>query len=988
MVKGAYSVLVSLIALLLVSPIGGVNHNIVENHSELSVGNYGDFSRDGDYDVSLEYGEGNEGLSSVTRNEEIQNNFRVTNDGTFDDTYDLSVTWSDPDDDGWYAEPDTANVSVSSGTTKTISFTFRAPVQGVYCYDTDGDGEYDTCDYLDFTVMVTSQNSTSTASVDQRLEIDMVYAVDVMTREGDSLNGNRSESVVYVVEAMNIGETSEEFSVEIGPLPKDWTAETSVSTIDLDPSETGIFNLVVDIPNTAAENESAVIRVSVHVQQTGYDHIYGYLDTTTTVNDGRVYGVDIVVDAFSKQVIPGGHILYDLYVTNTGDEADSVLLDLGDVKDGWSSNLSQFSINLDPDETANVVLSVSCPSDSVKDDWSEAYVSVRSSNREQFSDNLTTNTSVRIPTRDVSLAVELDSLSGNPNAVVVYSMTLTNSGTDPDDFLLSIVRCDGCDAWGVSLSTLFVEDLEDGSSYDFEFHVDIPASARNTDSAVMGVVAISAGNSSISDSVDTTTSVNKIFDDRINWDGMQTLNPGDSSSFEITLVNEGNSIQSYTFDSNQLPSGWNFEDTFPYTTSALDPYGGQETFLVPFQVPNSASPGYFNFTIILVLDESGVTVDNVALSIKVEYYADFVIDVIEIESFDGPGATHVFAVDLTNNANAEDDIALHLDGLPDGWSYCISSDCVSSISVSKGQTASFELKVTSSSNEAANTVNGAFMSLVGISGLNNGITSFDTFTVYTNPVYHLDVDAPSGTERSGESGDTIPFQLSITNNGNAIDYVSLPSAMAPAGWIATFSESSFTLAPSQSKVVYLNVEIPATVYGGDNAIQAKVSSDQSGQTIDMEFVVYIPEIADVDVELKTTAGDVTAGTTGQFIVRLTNSGNTIESLSLSMEGKRASWFSLPSDTIGLEPGGYQEIIIEVNPPITQAAGEMSGTLNVTLSTDSSTTKIALPFTVLKSDAIPDEIPEEEEESLFGLPGPGLISVLLVITLLSRLRRRI
>ena len=68
---------------------------------------------------------------------------------------------------------------------------------------------------------------------------------------------------------------------------------------------------------------------------------------------------------------------------------------------------------------------------------------------------------------------------------------------------------------------------------------------------------------------------------------------------------------------------------------------------------------------------------------------------------------------------------------------------------------------------------------------------------------------------------------------------------------------------------------------------------------------------------------------------------------------------------------------------------MSGTLNVTLSSDTSkTTKIALPFTVLKSYAIPDETIEEEDEGLFGLPGPGLISVLLVITLLSRLRRRI
>ena len=981
MAQGAYSVLVSLIALLLLSPIVGVNQNVVENHSELLASNYDAGSRDGDYGVSLEFGNNNEGISYVTRNEEIQKEFVVTNEGTFNDTYDLSVSWNDLNNLGWYSEPDVEEVSVSSGTQEPISFTFRAPVQNVY-----------SGDYMEFTVTVTSQNSTFTnASVEQRIEIEtpMTYAVDVITREGHSLSGNRGETVSYLVEVTNVGDTAEEFNIEVGFLPKDWTATTSVSTIELDPSESGTFDLAVDIPDTAAENEFAVIRTSVHVQETGYDHIYGYLDTNTTVNDGRVYGVDMVADAFSKQVIPGGQILYDLYVTNTGEETDSFILDLGDVSTGWSSNLSQFGINnLEPDETANIVLSVSCPPESVKDDWSWAYVSVRSSNREQFMDDLTTNTSVRIPVRDVDLAVELDTLSGNPSATMVYSMTLTNSGTDPDDFLLSIERCEGCDAWGVELSTLFIEDLEEDSSYDFEFNVEIPVSARNTDWAEMRVVATSAANSSKSDFVDTTTNVNKIFNNQIMWGGMQILNPGDDSHFEITLVNTGNSIQSYTFDSNQFPSGWDFENSFPYSTDDLDPYGGEETFTVPFAVPSDASPGYFNFTVGLVLDESGVSVDDVELSIKVEYYAEFDLQVMEIESFDGPGATHVFGVELSNNANAEDTIALYVDLLPDGWSYCIGSDCTTSITVPKGQTKTFELKITTSPTEAADTMNGAFMFLVGVSGLNDKVTGYDTFTIYTNPVYNLNVETPSD-RKDGESGDTIPFQLTVINNGNAIDYVSLPSAIAPAGWIATFSESSFTLAPSQSKVVYLNVQIPDNVYGGDNVIQVTVSSDQSGQTIDMEFVIYVPEMAVIDVELKTTAGDVTAGTTGKFIVRLSNNGNTFESLSLSIEGKRSSWFSLPSGTIDLDPGGYQEIIIEVNPPITQAAGEMSGTLNVTLSSDTSkTTKIALPFTVLKSYAIPDEIPEEEDEGLFGLPGPGLISVLLVIALLSRLRRRI
>ena len=216
----------------------------------------------------------------------------------------------------------------------------------------------------------------------------------------------------------------------------------------------------------------------------------------------------------------------------------------------------------------------------------------------------------------------------------------------------------------------------------------------------------------------------------------------------------------------------------------------------------------------------------------------------------------------------------------------------------------------------------------------------------------------------------------------------IPSNGAPSGWIPTFSESSFTLNPSQSKVVYLNVPVPSNVYGGDNIIKVKISSDSgSNQVIDMEFIVYVPELADVEVELKTTAGDVIAGTTGQFIVRFENNGNTVETLSLSIEGKRSSWFSLPSDTVAsLEPGGFREIIVEVKPPTTQAAGEMSGTLNVTLSSDSSkTTKITLPFTVLKSNEIVEEEPEKEEESL--LPGPSIVSVILMITLLSKLRRR-
>ena len=138
--------------------------------------------------------------------------------------------------------------------------------------------------------------------------------------------------------------------------------------------------------------------------------------------------------------------------------------------------------------------------------------------------------------------------------------------------------------------------------------------------------------------------------------------------------------------------------------------------------------------------------------------------------------------------------------------------------------------------------------------------------------------------------------------------------------------------------------------------------------------------------MKTTAGDVTAGTPGNFKVLITNNGNTVETLSLAMEGKRSSWFTLPKDSLLLEPGSYEEIMIEVRPPVTQAASDTAGTLNVTLSSDSSkSVKLSLPFSVLKSDLIVDTVVEEEEES--PLPSLSLISSVLMISILSLLRKK-
>ena len=384
----------------------------------------------------------------------------------------------------------------------------------------------------------------------------------------------------------------------------------------------------VTVPDNAAVDEYALIKIIARVQEEDYDYIYGFGNTNTTTEDGRTYGVDLVADAESKQIIPGGMIIYDLSVTNDGDETDSFILEFEDVsEEGWVSNLSQFEIdNLGPGESYSLVLTILSPDDSEENDWSLTKILISSTNREQFGDDLVVNTSVRLPVRDVFLSTSEDSMGGNPGSTLTYTVSVTNTGTDPDDINSGFEICESCNAWVVSLSKYVVEDLDDGDSEEVLFFVEIPSSARDTDEAIFIVTAESHDDSSATAELDITSTVNTVFDQYVTASAVPIMYPGDNNQFNFSITNNGNSHESYKFSKGSgVPEDWKFEDTLIFETQTLEPYGGNEMFVLPFEIPDDENPGYYNFTIYVKLSSSGLKVDTIDLSVKVEYYADFTI---------------------------------------------------------------------------------------------------------------------------------------------------------------------------------------------------------------------------------------------------------------------------------------------------------------------------------------------------------------------------
>ena len=323
---------------------------------------------------------------------------------------------------------------------------------------------------------VTSQNGSVSDSIEQVIDIDMVYAIDVELKQGDSAEVKRGETASYVVTLTNQGDNADNFAIEIGDIPKDWIASSSISSVFLEPGTSHDYTMDVTVPNTAAVGEYAPIKAIARVQEEDYSYIYGFGITNTTAEDGRTYEVDISADAESKQVIPGGIIIYDLYVTNEADETDSFALEFIDPgAEGWVSNLSQFEIdNLGPDETYSLVLTIYSPEDAKEDDLSSTLIHIKSKNREQFGDDLQVDTTVRLPVRGVSLTTPESSLSGNPGSSLTYTVSVMNTGSDPDDINLGYELCESCNAWVVSLSKYSIVNLDDGNSAVSYTHLTLP----------------------------------------------------------------------------------------------------------------------------------------------------------------------------------------------------------------------------------------------------------------------------------------------------------------------------------------------------------------------------------------------------------------------------------------------------------------------------------------------------------------------------------
>ncbi|MBX3056097.1 MAG: hypothetical protein KF770_06445 [Anaerolineae bacterium] len=206
-------------------------------------------------------------------------------------------------------------------------------------------------------------------------------------------------------------------------------------------------------------------------------------------------GVDLSPDQDGSGA-PGSVVVYTLSITNTGSVSDTFDLT---VDAQWATMLSASSISLDAGAVGTFTAEVSVPGNAAAGDVGLSLVTATSQSDGSVSDDaFLTTTATEL--RDVTLSADPDALSGEPGAVVTYTVHITNTGNAADSFTLGMSG----NAWMTHVEPLTVT-LAAGEGTAVQVTVHIPGDAANGDDDTVTITAVSDNDPSATASVDLTT---------------------------------------------------------------------------------------------------------------------------------------------------------------------------------------------------------------------------------------------------------------------------------------------------------------------------------------------------------------------------------------------------------------------------------------------------------------------------------------------------
>ena len=346
------------------------------------------------------------------------------------------------------------------------------------------------------------------------------------------------------------------------------------------------------------------------------------------------------------------------------------------------------------------------------------------------------------------------------------------------------------------------------------------------------------------------------------------------------------------------------------------------------------------------------------------------------------------------------------------WSITGASDANTGSILPKAENGeiSYAIELTVPSDLPAGTSHGFTMTVTSVGDDTQTQTQEFSATVVQCYSIAMTVDKTADSADPDSSAD---FSVTVTNNGNGEDTVSL-MAMGPMAWSPTLSESASTIASGSSAQVLFSLTVPSGAASTDKIEGAMVHAysedpDCATDKVNCDLEVFkglSTSSANITVDLSTnqifdvTAGyyynasmasaSVQEGMSIQLKFNVTNNGNGNDNVGVAL-ANAPSWVTLAQDSTPAGPGQTFTVTINIAAPASGSLGAVAPFQVVATSQDGITTSTTGDFTLTVVEKKTDSggpTTEEVDDDDGGLPGFGFLPAIAAIGAVLLLRRRL
>jgi uncharacterized membrane protein len=628
------------------------------------------------------------------------------------------------------------------------------------------------------------------------------------------------KTVTYALTVRNNGTVTDTFT--LSTQGNAWPVQFSQSSIGpLAPGAQAQVTVSVQIPLNAADNSTDTANIIVTSQGNTHKSDTQALITTANI----IPGIQVSPASAVKTGKPGETVAYTLFITNTGNFTDTFTVV---ISSPWNvALLPPAPVGpLAPGQGRTVTAAVTIPSTATN--YAENWASISfSSQSHPLTSAATTLQTIVSVIAGAATSPGSAAKSGLPGEIIAYSLSITNTGEYTDTYTVAINS-----PWAAMLTPPApIGPIAPGQGRTLTLNVSIPLTATNGSFSVAAITFRSQVDATISATSNFLSSVNipteiVIAPASAAQDGV----PGQIVIYTLQVTNAGALADTFSVETN---SPW------PATLTPTGPFGPippgeSRSITLRVSIPVAAANGSASTTSLTFRSQNnpGTTATATYLT-NVRILAGVQVSPVAAAQKGKPGETIAYTLQITNTGNYTDTYTVAVNSLWANSLWAVTLTQPAPVGpLAPGQSRILTVNVLIP--PAATNGNSSTASLTFRSKITPSAMATANYLTTVHILAGLQV-TPITDTKTGKSGETITYALTITNTGDFTDTFTITSA---SDWVVNLAPTSVgPLGIGASATLSVRVTIPTTALNGQSAATTVTLRSQNVSSVSASAVL-------------------------------------------------------------------------------------------------------------------------------------------------------